>query len=540
MNRNQTLPPIFSTEANQPPSIDTFKPSGTGEGIIDESTLKTIEVDALYDALNYCQTTAGKMTLRRSLLNPYHSLNDIQAAQQALHEIDQNAELEQALKHSITDASVSEPSVYELLYGTFLGMFGSNNNPQEYEGYGYEQYRKGTQCIVDLVDNLLSLPKPNSSFLTQLIEQVKEFSESRTYSLMKGPAYISESGVKTRQDKKSWIPALRFRPTLFKPLFLAVLGFVAVCFYIFPILDWMGISPLVSKLALFVSAPLLLAYIPAVGTFDRDSCIYPLRNEFKRSDDLQQLIEVLGQLDQLLAFKAYGEQIKGAMVIPQMHTAEKHQIKLQRAKNPILTKQNASYVGNDLDLTENRLFFITGPNSGGKTAFCKTVAQIQLLAQIGCKVPAELAELAVTDHIFYQAPDFSSLNDGEGRFGAELKRTKDIFMTATDRSLVILDELSEGTTYEERMETSVNILDGFNRKQNITILITHNHQLVDEFINKNIGQAWQVEFVDDGTSLSGPTYRLIPGISRVSHADRVAKKIGFSKQDIDEHLQNPD
>lgn len=138
--------------------------------------------------------------------------------------------------------------------------------------------------------------------------------------------------------------------------------------------------------------------------------------------------------------------------------------------------------------------------------------------------------------MFYQAPDFSLLADGEGRFGAELKRTKEIFMTSTDRSLVILDELSEGTTYEERLETSVNILDGFNRKKNITILITHNHQLVDQFINNNIGQAWQVEFHDDGTELSGPTYRLIPGISRVSHADRVAKKIGFSKQDIDKHL----
>jgi len=55
--------------------------------------------------------------------------------------------------------------------------------------------------------------------------------------------------------------------------------------------------------------------------------------------------------------------------------------------------------------------------------------------------------------------------------------------------------------------------------------------LVDQFANAGTGLAQQVEFANDA-----PTYRLIPGISRVSHADRVAKKIGFSKEDIDQYL----
>jgi len=236
----------------------------------------------------------------------------------------------------------------------------------------------------------------------------------------------------------------------------------------------------------------------------------------------------------------YAEKFGSDMALPVMTASDKHSIKLQQAKNPVLANNNPDYVGNDLDLTNDRLFFITGPNSGGKTAFCKTMAQIQLLAQLGCKVPAQIAEISVADHIFYQAPEFSSLSDGEGRFGAELKRTKEIFVTSTAQSMVILDELSEGTTYEERLETSVNVLDGFYRKETTTILITHNHQLVDEFINQQIGQAWQVEFLDDGTTLSGPTYQLIPGISRISHADRVAKKIGFSKQDIEDYLKDSD
>jgi dsDNA-specific endonuclease/ATPase MutS2 len=96
---------------------------------------------------------------------------------------------------------------------------------------------------------------------------------------------------------------------------------------------------------------------------------------------------------------------------------------------------------------------------------------------------------------------------------------------------VVLDELSEGTTFEEKMESSSNVLNGFYRKGNSTILITHNHQLVDQFIKQRIGVAKQVEFANDE-----PTYKLIDGISRVSHADRVAKKIGFSKEDIENYL----
>ena len=79
--------------------------------------------------------------------------------------------------------------------------------------------------------------------------------------------------------------------------------------------------------------------------------------------------------------------------------------------------------------------------------------------------------------------------------------------------------------------TTATVLDGFYRKGNSTILITHNHQLVDKLLKQRMGVARQVEFIDDA-----PTHRLIAGISRVSHADRVAKKIGFSRDDINRYL----
>ena len=277
--------------------------------------------------------------------------------------------------------------------------------------------------------------------------------------------------------------------------------------------------------------PLLLVYYPVIGSFDRDSCIIPLRNEFKKSADLAETLDALGQLDELLSFIKFADAFGSPVVLPCLIDGEHHRINLVDAKNPVLGKENPAYVGNDFVLEDDKLVLVTGPNSGGKTAFCKTITQIQLLAQIGCYVPAKAVTLTVADRIFYQVSEVSHLNDGEGRFGTELKRTKDIFLATTPKSLVVLDELSEGTTFEEKMESSSNVLNGFYRKGNSTILITHNHQLVDNFARQGIGLPRQVEFANDA-----PSYKLIAGISRVSHADRVAKKIGFSKEDIDNYL----
>jgi DNA mismatch repair ATPase MutS len=278
-------------------------------------------------------------------------------------------------------------------------------------------------------------------------------------------------------------------------------------------------------------SPLLLLYFPIVGGFDRDKCIVPLRNIFKQSDAVGETLDALGQLDELLSFLKFAEHFGHNVTLPTLIDSPHHRMNLIEARNPVLSKAYNDYVGNDLVLDDEKLLLVTGPNSGGKTAFCKTITQIQLLTQIGCFVPAKEATITVADRIFYQVPEISHLNDGEGRFGTELKRTKDIFLATTEKSLVVLDELSEGTTFEEKMESSTNVLNGFYRKGNSTVLITHNHQLVDHFVKKRIGSPKQVEFANDA-----PTYKLIPGISRVSHADRVAKKIGFSKEDIDNYF----
>jgi DNA mismatch repair protein MutS len=514
------------------PIVKSSKPMPTGTGVIDESAFNTIEVDKVFEAVNHSSTMIGQAVLYRSLTQPLDELDEIKAKQEAVEELHNDPALKETLENILENAASRETSFYLLLFGEFLGTFGTAREEHEIEGYGYLQYKRGIQFMLDLVDQIQAAGTPQSDYLKTLVDKIKAFATTRSYSLMEGPVYIAESGIQSKQERKgSFSPAIIFRPRLFKPLLIAMcFGVIWVLAHFFPT-DIFNVSVEAIPTATIFFVPLLLVYYPVVGSFDRDSCIIPLRNEFKNSPEVAETLDALGQLDELLAFIKFADAFGGSMVLPALIDGDHHRINLVDARNPVLGKQNDAYIGNDFILEDDKLVLVTGPNSGGKTAFCKTVTQIQLLAQIGCYVPAQSATLTVADRIYYQAPEISHLVDGEGRFGTELKRTKDIFLSTTPKSLVVLDELSEGTTFEEKMESSSNVLNGFYRKGNSTILITHNHQLVDSFVRQRIGLARQVEFADDA-----PTFKLIEGISRVSHADRVAKKIGFSKEDIDNYL----
>ncbi|MCK4841060.1 MAG: DNA mismatch repair protein MutS [Methylococcales bacterium] len=523
---------ILQSWNNSWPDIKSTRPLETGEGVVDQAAFNTIEIEQLFDSVNQASSIAGQSVLYRSLTQPSDSIERINAKQQAITEINSNATIRDNLEQIVSKLAKQENSLYVLLFGAFLGAMGTAREGHQIEGYGYKQYRQGIRFMRNLVESIYSSDMPTSPYLKEIFSKITAFSEDRIYSLMVGPVYNTERGLKCKEQRKgSFVPATIFKPSIFKPLLIAlVFSFIWLAIQFIPE-GMLGSSRGgVAMWGMFL-IPFSLIYFPIIGCYDRDNCIIPLRNEFKNSQQLGDALDAFGQLDELLCFIRFSKKYGSDMVLPSMIESKKHVINLTDVKNPVLGMQNETYVGNDFSLKKDKLVFVTGPNSGGKTAFCKTITQVQILAQAGCYVPAKAATLSVADKVFYQAPEISHLDDGEGRFGTELKRTKDVFLASTAKSLVVLDELSEGTTFEEKMESSSNVLDGFYRKGCNTILITHNHQLVDVFADKKLCLTKQVEFAKDQ-----PTFKLIKGISRVSHADRVAKKIGFSKEDIDSYL----
>lgn len=510
-------------------SVRSATAGKTGEGVLDESTFNTIEVDRLFDAANYASTIAGQATLYRSLADPLSSVEAVTAKQDALKELDSNADLRVRIEALVQHAATYEEEFYRLLFGTFVGTFGDPRGKMETGGYGHKTYRQGTQLMLGLVRGAQGLPTPESPYLRARLDALRAFGSTRSHALMKGPAYLTERAIKTKTEKWLLTPAIKFRPTLFKPrLIVALVIAMGLFLYYAPVL---GISRHAMPAVMVFLLPSFMLYGPLIGGFDRDSIIYPLRDGYRDSRDVHQALEALGQIDELLSFHRYAKAFGGPTVLPSLIDSDRHALVLEQVRNPILGKGNAGYVPNDINLNGVKLTFVTGPNGGGKTAFCKTIAQVQLLAQIGCYVPAERAQLSVADRIFYQVPESNVLADREGRFGTELQRTKAIFFASSPRSLVILDELAEGTTYQEKLEISRTILGGFYQVGNNTMLVTHNYELAEQFRKRDVGLYRQAEFVH-----GAPTYRLIDGISRISHAHKVAQRIGFAKEDIEKHL----
>lgn len=531
--------PFLLSRGDRLAGVRDTRPGESDKGVLDAKTFDAIEADQLFDSLNQAVTHAGQSVLYRSLARTGTDAEIVRRKQEALRELESDSTLRDALQHFIGEMARGERSLYQLLYGTFTGGLAidrsgtDKNDEMEFSGYGYHQFVDGTGFVVDLVEMEQALPQPRSQYLRDLFKTIRDFGTSRVYSLIRGPVYLVEGKFKTGEEKPRYLPIPRFRPSMVKPLpmFLVLAALVAGLYFFQGLLAGFGIAYL--GYGIFVLAiPILPVVLIAIASSDRDSVIYPLRKLFKHSPELARLLETMGMIDEILSFHRYSQAFGEKMTLPEIIVSDRHSLVATEARNPLLARANPNYVPNDIELGDRgRLLVITGPNSGGKTAYCKTVAQIQLLGQIGCYIPAANARLVVAEHIFYQVPDPGHLAEGMGRFAHELKRTREIFFSSTARSLVVLDELSEGTTFEEKMELSEYILAGFYQLGASTLLVTHNHELCERLQDKGIGRYLQGEFLPQG-----PTYRLIPGVSRVSHADRVAAALGFSKEDVEKHL----
>ena len=151
-------------------------------------------------------------------------------------------------------------------------------------------------------------------------------------------------------------------------------------------------------------------------------------------------------------------------------------------KHPVLEQQLGSeFVANDVRFgADDTLMLITGPNMAGKSTYIRQVALITLLAQVGSYVPAKSATVGLVDRLFTRIGASDELHSGQSTFMVEMTETANILNNATDRSLVILDEIGRGTSTLDGLSLAWAIAEHIASDVRCRALFaTHYHELTD-------------------------------------------------------------
>lgn len=192
---------------------------------------------------------------------------------------------------------------------------------------------------------------------------------------------------------------------------------------------------------------------------------------------LQKLAQQLAELDVLQSFAVVSEDYH--FVRPKMNTG--HVLKIKDGRHPVVEKfmGHQEYVPNNVLMGEDTdILLITGPNMSGKSTYMRQLALIAVMAQIGCFVPAKSAELPIFDQVFTRIGAADDLISGESTFMVEMMEANNALTHATDRSLILFDEIGRGTATYDGMALAQAIIEYVHQHVRAkTLFSTHYHEL---------------------------------------------------------------
>ena len=193
---------------------------------------------------------------------------------------------------------------------------------------------------------------------------------------------------------------------------------------------------------------------------------------------LQEVAKVISEIDVLQSFATVTEE--NNYVRPTI--VEERTLKILDDRHPVVEKViDGEFVPNDIVMDHNtNILLITGPNMAGKSTYMRQVAITVIMAQMGCFVPAREAILPIFDHIFTRIGASDDLVSGESTFMVEMMEANYAISNATEKSLILFDELGRGTATFDGMALAQSIIEYIHNKIKAkTFFSTHYHELTD-------------------------------------------------------------
>jgi DNA mismatch repair protein MutS len=244
------------------------------------------------------------------------------------------------------------------------------------------------------------------------------------------------------------------------------------------------------------------------------------------------MAEIVSTLDVLTALAELADQ--NDYVKPVIHDGD--DLLLRESRHPVVEKLVSSerFVPNTVEMNgdDRQVIIITGPNMAGKSTLLRQVALLIIMAQMGSFVPAEAASIGIVDRVFTRVGALDNLAEGRSTFMVEMQETANILHNATERSLVILDEIGRGTSTFDGLSIAWAVAEYLHDRKGVGIkalFATHYHELTDLALTKSRVKNYNIavkEWNEEVIFLR----KLVEGGTNRSYGIQVARLAGVPAQ----------
>lgn len=262
-----------------------------------------------------------------------------------------------------------------------------------------------------------------------------------------------------------------------------------------------------------------------------------VREEFLQFlPELNKLAKQLSIIDLIYSFAELAKSNRYCK--PEVTTG--YDLKISSGRHPVIEMIGKNrYISNDVMFNEvdHQLILLTGPNMAGKSSYLRQIALITLMAQIGSFVPADSAVIGICDHIFTRVGASDNLSQGQSTFMVEMQEAAYIINTATEKSLIIFDELGRGTSTYDGISIAWSVVSYIHDKlKSKTIFATHYHELIEMVKDLPYAKNYSVAVQEKSGELLF-LRKVIPQPIGKSYGIEVAKRAGLPKEIIIQALE---
>ncbi len=461
-----------------------------------EPIIKGVNPGSLYDVLDYTSTAMGGRKLKKWLQMPLANIEKIKERQEIIQFFIDFSDIRESIKELLNDISDIE---------RIAGKLGSENiNARDLIAL-----KKSIEITIKLQDKIdtsdnktlkekFKLINNNLVLIKDLIE--KSIIDDPPLTIKEGGIIKSEFDEELKklkditQNGKRWIETLQERERQRTKISSLKVGYTSVFGYYIEVSkanlknvpdDYIRKQTLVNA-ERFIT-PELKEYENTILNSQEKiknleyEIFCKIRNDIiKYVNDLQEVSQKIAEIDCLVSLSISA--INNNYIKPEINDSS--EIIIKEGRHPIVEKALGynEFIANDtyLDSDENRIMIITGPNMAGKSTYMRQVALIVVMAQIGSFVPVEEAKIGIVDKIFTRVGASDFLSRGQSTFMVEMIETANILNNATDKSLILLDEVGRGTSTFDGISIAWAVTEYIhNNLKSKTLFATHYYELTE-------------------------------------------------------------